>query len=87
MERMAECARCGMLLDIPEIKAWNKRLFCKDCRTRRQRKIKYGDLLCKPWHGDFDEQDNPMLDGQLFMPGVRICLHKDCCNIDHIVAE
>ena len=28
--------------------------------------------------------DNPLVDGELFMVGERICNHKDCVEIDHV---
>jgi hypothetical protein len=40
--------------------------------------------VCLAWRGDFDENDNPMHDGKLFMPGVRECGHRDCINPEHI---
>lgn len=47
--------------------------------------IRYGKgEVCLAWRGDFDENDNPVHNGKLFMPGVRSCGHRDCINPDHI---
>jgi hypothetical protein len=40
---------------------------------------------CLPWHGDFDEQDNPIQDGEMYRPGIRTCGHRDCVRQSHIV--
>jgi hypothetical protein len=37
-----------------------------------------------PWRGDFDLEDNPMVNGHLLLPGVRLCEHRDCVNPHHI---
>jgi hypothetical protein len=37
-----------------------------------------------PWRGDFDLEDNPMVNGGLLLPGVRLCGHRDCVNPHHI---
>lgn len=61
------------------------RVWCESCRVQRRRFIKYDNgLVCEAWQGDFDEWDNPTDNGELFMPGVRTCGHRDCVNPDHI---
>ncbi len=50
--------------------------------------IRYGKgEVCLAWRGDFDEADNPIHNGKLFMPGVRNCGHRDCINPEHIKQE
>lgn len=41
--------------------------------------------MCEAWQGDFDEWENPIKDGELFMPGLRTCNHRDCVSVDHVV--
>ena len=41
--------------------------------------------MCEAWQGDFDEQDNPLKDGVLFMPGKRTCNHSDCVAVSHVI--
>lgn len=49
------------------------------------RLVKYADgRVCEAWQGDFDEWDNPMKDGVLYLPGVRLCGHRDCVSVDHV---
>lgn len=63
----------------------NEHLLCRECRTT-EKSIDYGmGEPCKPWHGDFDENDNPMRLGTPYRPGPRICNHKDCIEPSHIV--
>lgn len=40
---------------------------------------------CKSWTGDYDDQDNPIKNGKLYLPGVRICGFRDCVNVIHII--
>ena len=49
--------------------------------------MKYGAEECLAWGGDFDKKDNPVLDGVLYLPGVRLCSHTDCVRVDHIVRD
>lgn len=40
---------------------------------------------CISHAGLFDERDNPLDDqGNLFLPGLRLCLHSDCVNPAHL---
>jgi hypothetical protein len=41
-------------------------------------------VVCEAWQGDFDDNDNPLLNGLLFMPGTRTCGHRDCINVAHV---
>ena len=78
------CARCGINRDLPT-KRNGRRDLCRDCRVRVEHVIRYSkNDVCLAWRGDFDENDSPMHDGKLFMPGVRECGHRDCINPEHI---
>jgi hypothetical protein len=72
---------------------------CKDCRDTRKseslaNKKKFrnehktlGILWCVLWNGELNEDWLPIDDeGQLFMPGHRICDLKDCVNSNHVIA-
>lgn len=62
----------------------NKSGLCGSCLARPAKTISYGlAKSCKPWGGVFDRDDNPVLDGHLFMPGLRSCGHKDCVEVTH----
>jgi len=42
--------------------------------------------VCRPWHGEFDADENPLTDdGKLYRPGVRLCRKRDCVERSHIV--
>jgi hypothetical protein len=61
-------------------------LYCQTCR-RKETKIDYGHSKpCIPWRGEFDNDDNPLKGGKLFMPGARICNHRDCVEPSHLEA-
>lgn len=80
------CRRCGMTEFLAPEKRKPKDDLCLDCRRKPAKTINYGlGKSCRPWHGEFDVEDNPMLNGVLFMPGERVCKHRDCCEISHIV--
>ena len=60
--------------------------LCADCRRKPAKSIGYGfGKSCLPWSGEFDPEDNPMLNGKLYLPGQRVCRHRDCCEPTHIV--
>ena len=60
--------------------------LCKDCRVKPAKSIGYGlAKSCLPWSGEFDPEDNPMLNGVLYLPGKRVCNHRDCVEISHII--
>ena len=83
------CERCGHVEDTKALQKYVHRtgnVLCESCRASRRNRITYSDgNICLPWHGAFDEDDNPLDDaGDLYLPGVRICGHKDCCEPSHI---
>lgn len=86
------CERCGVVEDTKAIQKYVARtgkVLCESCRASRRNRITYLDgSTCLPWHGSFDDFDNPLDDqGVLFMPGVRSCNHKDCCEPSHVVGS
>lgn len=87
-EQKLTCRKCGVVSFVSPEKRKRPDELCSDCRAKPRKKIHYG--LAKPclcWHGDFDEFDNPVLDGVLFMPGKRTCGHSDCVEITHLLSE
>lgn len=72
---------------------------CKDCRDiRKAEKLssrinkrtvhpELGVLYCVIWKYELNDDWLPIDDeGNLFMPGVRICGFKDCVNSEHVIA-
>jgi hypothetical protein len=81
----ATCLICNETWSIHEGRE-NKQIYCRSCRAHESA-IDYGhDDPCIPWRGGFDENDNPIKAGQLYLPGVRICNHRDCVQDSHINA-
>jgi hypothetical protein len=59
---------------------------CSDCRNGMANEIKYDGKVCRPWRGEVDEDLNPIdRNLKLYLPGIRVCGHKDCVNKDHII--
>ena len=81
------CRRCGLSWIVPLTKRRQSIVLCVSCRMRPALSIQYGASRCVPWRGDFDGEDNPMVHGDLFMPGIRSCGHRDCVNGLHIVVD
>lgn len=83
----ATCLICNQEWQIHENRE-NKNIFCRMCRSHESA-IDYGhEDPCIPWRAEFDDDDNPVVSGQLYMPGDRVCNHKDCVQPKHInVAE
>lgn len=83
----ATCLICQTDWELNESRE-NSHLYCQMCRKKSERKIDYGHAdPCIPWNGDFDEYDNPMKNGQFYLPGPRSCGHKDCVQKAHISWE
>lgn len=78
------CKRCGLSWEVPLVKRRQQVVLCVSCRMRPALSIQYGSSRCVPWRGDFDLEDNPMVNGHLLLPGVRLCEHRDCVNPHHI---
>lgn len=80
------CERCGASWAVNQEKRHRTDLLCFSCRVKPAVVIQYGDLRCQPWNGDFGSDGvTPMMSGEVFMPGHRICGHLDCCNPKHVV--
>jgi hypothetical protein len=80
----AQCVRCGFRWEIAA-KRNNMQAKCESCKTARRTEIYYDGEPCFPWQGEFDQDDNPILDGVLYLAGARLCQHRDCCNVNHVV--
>jgi hypothetical protein len=76
------CVRCGSRLESRRKK---DEVLCGSCRAKPAKTVKWGDDVCIPWRGDFDFDDNPLRFGVLYLPGMRVCNHRDCVNPTHIV--
>jgi hypothetical protein len=64
------------------------RRICLDCSAAKKTTLAYGDLICKPWAGDLDlDTLAPLKNGLVFMPGERLCGHKDCVEPSHILGQ
>jgi len=84
-EQKLTCRRCGFTEFVPADKRRRKDELCADCRRRPAKTINYGlAKSCIPWSGEFDQDDNPIEWGHLFMPGNRVCGHRDCCEPSHV---
>jgi len=82
----ATCLICNETWTIHEGRE-NKQIFCRMCRSHESA-IDYGhDDPCLPWRGEFDEDDNPIKGTRLYLPGNRICGHRDCVAESHIKTQ
>lgn len=58
---------------------------CASCTARPAVTIKTDYGVCRPWRGDFDDDDNPLdARGRLYRPGRRLCGNRDCVARNHI---
>jgi len=49
--------------------------------------IQYGLLRCEPYTGKVNDDLEPIDEqGNLYMPGNRVCGHLDCVNPKHVVS-
>jgi hypothetical protein len=90
------CRQCGIIIPYD---VWYKRKFrnnanwdhCRDCiATPRKTEISIhpslGRIECVPYDGEVNELWQPInAVGDLYLPGERICGHKDCVNKNHIL--
>ena len=87
LDRMI-CTRCGATDSSEAAEKYFHRTgkaFCDACRAVKRYKLRYGGLVCWPWHGYYDDEDNPLTDDfKPYLPGVRICHHRDCVNPEHV---
>ena len=93
LQEFFACSHCGS--NSLSREAIQKRLsrgstrrLCPDCSAAKKTTLAYGDLICKPWAGDFDlDTLAPIKDGFEFMPGERLCGHKDCVEPTHVIGN
>ena len=79
------CEQCGWSWVVNLEKRNRTDLLCFSCRAKPSNVIQYGGLRCVPWNGDFaDDMVTPVLNGEPFMPGERVCKHSDCVNPKHL---
>jgi hypothetical protein len=84
-ENKVICQRCGFSWVVSPDKRERTDLLCSSCRAVPQKIVQYGNLKCIPHQGEFAEDSvTPMRNGEIFMPGERICNHLDCVNPKHI---
>jgi hypothetical protein len=89
------CEQCGKIIRYDN---WSRNKFrkrpewekCSDCKAKPVYRVSYrhkvlGLITCQPWQFETDADLNPVRDGKLFRPGVRICGHKDCVVVGHIL--
>jgi hypothetical protein len=92
------CAQCGQGIPATTIEKRKSRKdenwqLCADCVRVETRCIQYihpvlGKIFCYPHKGELDELWRPLDDlGGLFRPGERVCGHKDCVNLNHIIGS
>jgi hypothetical protein len=82
------CIKCGVEdadFAMAKRKERGHPILCASCRAKPAKTVrtKYG--VCKPWHGDFDADDNPLDEfGKPYRAGKRLCGNRDCVNEEHI---
>ena len=82
------CERCGIEVDprviLKRVSRGNTNKNCGDCNIGPTKYLK--DTACRPHQGLVDDDLNPIDDYlQPYRPGVRICGHKDCIALSHII--
>lgn len=97
---MKVCTRCHVAQPLenyrPRADKPGLRAECRACASQRETIRRYErkhglerpkpvKQTCTPWQGAFDQDDNPLQDGQLFMPGPRSCGKRDCVNPAHVL--
>lgn len=85
----ATCERCGFKW------VFNNRVLgadrnydtglCRSCKATPVERLFRNGWDCRVWHGDFDlDTMQPLLNGQVFRPGIRLCGNRDCVRPSHI---
>jgi hypothetical protein len=93
LQEFFACSHCGANALSREaiqkrISRGSSRRICLDCSASKKTTLAYGDLICKPWSGDFDlDTLAPIKDGLEVMPGPRLCGHKDCVEPSHVLGQ
>jgi hypothetical protein len=86
---LTKCERCGIDWKFPSNYLSRESYdvtLCKDCKQKPLGRVYKNNDYCEPWHGLFDDDDNPIKDGELYKPGVRSCGHRDCVRAGHIIS-
>lgn len=79
------CDRCGFGWLVGDGQRVKSGALCFACRMKPAKTVRSGlDQPCRPWHGAFNEWDEPVLGDTVFLPGVRVCGHSDCVEVSHI---
>ena len=82
---MVVCDRCGFTWFVGDGQRVKSGAMCSSCRMRPAKTVRSGlDSPCRPWHGSFNEWDEPVLGDAVFLRGVRLCGHSDCVEVLHI---
>ena len=85
-DNQIECRRCGFQWAVSNEKRGRKDLLCVSCRMKPANMLQYGKLRCIPHKGALDNDLNPIDEfGVLVLAGVRVCGHRDCINVAHVV--
>lgn len=83
------CQRCGFVFTFNPRYLYGRNYdpsLCQDCKAEPRAAITKNGLRCKPWDGEFDLDTNqPLKDGQPYMPGTRTCGHADCVLRSHVI--
>ena len=85
-DNQVECRKCGFKWAVNAEKRGRRDLLCVSCRVKPATTIQYGKLRCTPHVGAVDQNLNPIDDaGRPVFVGERVCGHRDCVNVAHIV--
>ena len=82
------CDRCGFTWFVGDGQRVKSDALCVSCRMRPAKTVRSGlDSPCRPWHGSFNEWDEPVLGDAVFLRGERLCGHSDCVEVLHIIVR
>lgn len=85
-ETKAVCARCGTKWSVSRLKMGRTDLLCRSCRAVKQAVVESNGFKCQPWQGEFgDDLVTPMLNGNVYLPGTRVCGNSDCVAPGHVL--
>lgn len=84
------CNRCGIEISASTLHArkykGNESDLCSDCMHLDRPFAQNMRNQCRAWSGEVDEDFNPIRNGILYRPGVRLCGRRDCVKSSHIDA-
>lgn len=85
------CERCGIEISLATMHArkynGNDSKICGDCEHLDRPFPKNMRNQCRAWEGDVDDDFNPIRNGKLYRPGIRLCGRRDCVKSSHIEAD